>query len=570
MLIRHLFEASDYEPMIKTLAPLGLKWMVHARRDLSRIRQVLHRNDQVVWWFRWYRYAAFMNAMVDAETPQDKDRIEAGFKRIEETFRKAGIDTKGEFQFFGTPHALSRLFNDLDHFLSLPIPAIQEFRFGWETWPSIRTRFVEAEAIWKNNRQGAVTIRSGDKVVVKVGPNAAWWLLDRGYCSDEANAMGHCGNAGSKSGDRILSFRQSIKKGSETLWMPSLTFILHADGFLGEMKGRGNDKPAERYHGAIVALLKNRLIKGIRGGGYLPANNFALSDLPPEMADDLYAERPDLMPLAARFRRDGSKVTPELLGELAGQLGTIVEMTLDPEKMYDPATQQMTLWTQRRKSFIDDHVTFDKRRYTKAHVGWVNDVLSGEEHLEYYDVTPSTDEMADILTKMQEKHPEKYAKIARYIIAEEALANGDDDDTEAEAESELPSPKELAEMADEHDLFEDAFKRAVSTGRQYGAENEMSEALDEWKKSPPIDDESSVIKAITLVDDSTNDKWQVRVSVENAFQLLDDHSKADGEDAVYLLRVKDMKQPDYGWDGYDEDGATQSFVEDDDVREITD
>jgi len=34
------------------------------------------------------------------------------------------------------------------------------------------------------------------------------------------------------------------------------------------MKGRGNDKPAPKYHPYVVELLRHHLIRGIKGGGY--------------------------------------------------------------------------------------------------------------------------------------------------------------------------------------------------------------------------------------------------------------------------------------------------------------
>jgi len=87
--------------------------------------------------------------------------------------------------------------------------------------------------------------------------------------------------------------------GKETWWEPHATFIFNKNGYLGEMKGKQNNKPVPRLHPYIVALLKDsNLIKGIVGGGYKPANNFKLSDLSPEMYRDLIAARPDLGSLA--------------------------------------------------------------------------------------------------------------------------------------------------------------------------------------------------------------------------------------------------------------------------------
>lgn len=114
----------------------------------------------------------------------------------------------------------------------------------------------------------------------------SWVDLERGYCEIEKDTMGHCGNVGAKPGDTILSLRD--KKNT-----PHLTFILN-NGVLGEMKGRGNDKPAPKYHPYIIELLKLPIIKGVKGGGYLPENNFKLNDLNDNQLEELLKTKPKL------------------------------------------------------------------------------------------------------------------------------------------------------------------------------------------------------------------------------------------------------------------------------------
>ena len=45
------------------------------------------------------------------------------------------------------------------------------------------------------------------------------------------------------------------------------------------MKGFANQKPSPSYHCYIKELLKLKEVKGIKGGGYLPQNNFIFQDL---------------------------------------------------------------------------------------------------------------------------------------------------------------------------------------------------------------------------------------------------------------------------------------------------
>ena len=118
--------------------------------------------------------------------------------------------------------------------------------------------------------------------------------------------MGHCGNVPSqRSGDQILSLRRQVRRGDLTRWHPVAPFILDADGQLGEMKGRGNDKPAARYHPYILALLRHDMIRGIKGGGYMPENNFSMSDFDPQTREQLIAKKPELKGLLGYYEEEG-------------------------------------------------------------------------------------------------------------------------------------------------------------------------------------------------------------------------------------------------------------------------
>jgi hypothetical protein len=111
-----------------------------------------------------------------------------------------------------------------------------------------------------------------------------WVSLDKGRCDREGQAGGHCGNVGAKKDDNILSLRDENNQ-------VHLTFINNG-GLLGEMKGRGNSKPSQQYHPAIIKLLLSNYVGSIDGGGYMPENNFSLSDLTPEEQDKIRKQKP--------------------------------------------------------------------------------------------------------------------------------------------------------------------------------------------------------------------------------------------------------------------------------------
>jgi hypothetical protein len=198
----------------------------------------------------------------------------------------------------------------LHHFLSLPVPEILEYRFENQKFESIVSTFKAYEEEWKEKGGGReidITddLRDGNiKQILSFNSGKdAWFDLKRASCRAEGQSMGHCGNnPRSRTNDTILSFRTIKRYKGITLSVPHLTFILNDEGELTESKGRGNDKPATKYHPYIIALLllkdpqdsSSYLIKKIVGGGYKPENNFYLKDLSKENLTKLLAERPEL------------------------------------------------------------------------------------------------------------------------------------------------------------------------------------------------------------------------------------------------------------------------------------
>jgi hypothetical protein len=106
-----------------------------------------------------------------------------------------------------------------------------------------------------------------------------WVMVAGGYSRQEASAMGHCGNGAGKMGDVLYSLREPIRKKNKVLWRPHLTFICNKNGFFGEMKGRANSKPSPIYNDFVKQLFMHNEFRGVKGGGYLPENNFTLSSL---------------------------------------------------------------------------------------------------------------------------------------------------------------------------------------------------------------------------------------------------------------------------------------------------
>lgn len=122
------------------------------------------------------------------------------------------------------------------------------------------------------------------RTIIPLQDGWKWVALDRGYCSKEGQAAGHCGNVGSKGGDNIYSLRDKDN-------VVHLTFINNG-GILGEMKGRGNSKPAQKYHDAIIKLLLSNYVGAVEGGGYASENNFSLHDLTDQQFKYIKSQKP--------------------------------------------------------------------------------------------------------------------------------------------------------------------------------------------------------------------------------------------------------------------------------------
>jgi hypothetical protein len=135
------------------------------------------------------------------------------------------------------------------------------------------------------NKQGAIGTTIID--LNDIGWKGWKWVnLNKRYCKQEGDAMGHCGNVAGKLDDSILSLRDPQNT-------PKLTFIVNK-GVLGETKGAGNSKPSAKYHPAIIELLKSDYVKMIGGGGYMPDNNFQFKDLPENLQKEILTIKPNI------------------------------------------------------------------------------------------------------------------------------------------------------------------------------------------------------------------------------------------------------------------------------------
>jgi hypothetical protein len=277
-----------YLPMFSWLYPAGIPQQV--KNTIVDIETSMQRLDRTTWLMRWYRASLVAKSVkssgndphyVSSWYPDLSTSTDAQEDKIKlRTIRDMGSYSWGtivdDIEVYRINTSLLESFR---HYFSLDIPAIQNFRFDKQRIGDVLVKFEQWENEWKESRSSIIDMNKHEaEKILDLGNEWAWFDLEKEYCEIEGDAMGHCGNGADwKQGDTVLSLRQHKKNNQ---WEPHLTFIRHADGFLGETKGRGNNKPVTKYHPAIFALLKSQYVNGITGGGYSPENNFSLTDLP--------------------------------------------------------------------------------------------------------------------------------------------------------------------------------------------------------------------------------------------------------------------------------------------------
>jgi murein DD-endopeptidase MepM/ murein hydrolase activator NlpD len=132
-----------------------------------------------------------------------------------------------------------------------------------------------------------------------------WVHLNKSYCSDEADRMGHC--ARSNTG-QLISFRRINDFGEGESY---LTVDYRPGGVLGDFHRHGNKKPTTRFHRQIVDFLLNTrypVSSLTKNGVHRYEENFHLSDLSPADLKRVYAGNSSL-----RFDINNENTWPEII-----------------------------------------------------------------------------------------------------------------------------------------------------------------------------------------------------------------------------------------------------------------
>lgn len=356
--------AQDYkamiQPILSAIAPVDMERRDdpsvrlddHVREKITKewdahikaAKVTLKKEDRIVWYLRLVRQAILMN--------HAKIMDPVKLAKLRQEFTKRTGSENLEF--------IPGMLDQLEHFLSLPIQDIQTYQFGTNTFDRIIKDFKAFEKEWQDTLDRMFEDDNA-RVLIDFGNGWFWVDTEKAFCSKEAASMGHCGNQPrSDSDDHLLSLRKKHIINDKVYWEPFLTFILDYHGYLTEMKGRNNDKPVERYHPMIVALLRSDHVTGILGGGYLPENNFSLDDLTPVERESLLAEKPELGNSYDLFHLDGDvtkRVADRFMREMADLYGENGALDRDMDFVDDYKKTIVCSWSD------VDHLLRDMNHY---------------------------------------------------------------------------------------------------------------------------------------------------------------------------------------------------------------
>jgi hypothetical protein len=556
------------------------------------------REDRIIWFLRLYKALAVSNKITkmekagfDENNSSLKQLLEWRDKFLKYTYTQIKSEA-GNFRFSdlrdffkylgnGSDRYLREVRTDIKHFLSLKgADKIQNYEFGWKTPMMVIDDLKKLEEEWlaeggNGDEWIDITEELNNKTITILhdfGEGLAWLDLKRQYCSDEGNAMGHCGNtADYHNTETVLSFRTIKKKKGNIYSRPSLTFILEKDGYLGEMKGRANEKPNEKYHKYILKLLTFKgsdgdwLIKGIRGGGYLPESNFSLDDLSEGELKQLFSVRPDLKPLSEIYKEEG--LTENVLKKIKS-IGDFSSIDTERGYIYFDAYDNL--------GQLFDYVTHESNNpEIKSYYPYI----TGDEFFDY-DSGGYYDEytLKDLYKTTLNGDGEFASKVWKYIKYNygDTLENNNLD-----IEREYSEQYDL--LNDENDDIIDELKYGHDDGIRSGSEGEMYTAfksgLNDLRIQRSVDEYKVALKFSDVYGDGQVYYW---LSIPEAIEIYDnirglgyegisDYLDGENEGAYESAKlVGDMSVPYNGFYDYDESVAIERFKEKVDEEGILD
>jgi hypothetical protein len=556
---------------------------------------VFKRDDRVIWYLRWYKLVYINNQKKhyehdekyrglysNDEKIQYKKQLEWREKFFKYTLKqnKNDEDAYSEDilrQYFDrfSGSMINSIESNIKHSLSLPIQEIHDYQFEWQTPFIIWNKFRKLEEDWQAKQSEdaqwiEITEELENKeieIIHNFNDGWYWFDLKKEYCDLEGDAMGHCGNsADHRDGDTVLSLRKIKKQRGRIFSRPSLTFILREGGVLGEMKGRENNKPKERYHPYILKLLKIKkngdwLVQDVVGGGYAPEGNFDLDDLSGERLSQLYKVRPDLKPLIDIYQEEG--LTEDIINKLK---------TIDGFKSIDKEKDLVLYEAFDNLEELLYTVKSEKNEFNlEQYHGYIKGDEYWGEHQDYFIADEQLEDLYEnVLYKDNSKELAKkiyyYIKAAYEIEIEEY---GLDDDLNWTSVANYRSQFKFLNERDD-DII-DQLRNAYEEGERSGSESEMYDYFRHGLNDLTIESADGDFEFSFHFTDTYGDgEIYYEMSIPEAIELYTKYKSSNYDDITEFLNGDgyevatlngDMGVPYYGFSGYDEDLAIERFKE---------
>lgn len=285
-----------------------------------------------------------MIAAMNAKYPEQQKLIADQLKWAKSTFKK---DEKIVWYMKQVAQSLpnstedlAAIQNKIGPFFGASIPAIDNYQFGKKSSEEIIKDLTAINDNWqqkqsqKKSNLPPIPTQQGDHEFMKFPDGSSWWWVDRAYCDIEAKYGRHCGNEAGKANpdQRILSLR----KNGQIL----LTFVLEPNGKLGEMKSSYNQKPPEKYHPQILALLLSDKIKGIEGSDYLSDHDFSVFDLSDAELKQIQSKKPSLIQDQLRVSPSQARGAPPWIRKM--YINDLNSVSSGLKYLIDPKTGEYT------------------------------------------------------------------------------------------------------------------------------------------------------------------------------------------------------------------------------------
>lgn len=289
------------------------------QEEAPRIQDNFEREDRVVWAIKflklhllcsvgstagtWYKGNRFTPDQMSVELFKNVFSKMNFMKKLQKTQGRDSVEQ--EYTAFGTggtyaPLRIKEMLVNLLRYLETEIKPILDF--VWDpklTYTYLKRELEDIYEDYKKQLKGWAPVDEdgGDKIVIAYKSEKMYWFdLQRPSCSLEGDAAGHCGNSPrSNTNDNVYSLSTLKKVGKDWYRYPHITVVLEEDGLLGEIKGRGNTTPHDKYGDKLVDLCLLPEVDGIGEARWEEGENWMWDHFTEEQQKRILDVKPDFI-----------------------------------------------------------------------------------------------------------------------------------------------------------------------------------------------------------------------------------------------------------------------------------